>query len=159
MNDKPGLSTHCVHGGELDDAHGSPHTPLYQTSTFKFRSTAGVLDVVEGRKPGSLYTRYGLNPTIFSLENNYPNPFNPETTIEFYLDEPCNVRLQIFDMTGHLVKTLANDNRAAGSYTVRWNAQDEYGTRVASGIYFYRITAIAATGETQAMTKRMTLLK
>ena len=68
MNNNPGLSTHCVHGGELDDAHGSPHTPLYQTSTFKFRSTADVLDVVEGRKPGSLYTRYGLNPTIFSLE-------------------------------------------------------------------------------------------
>lgn len=68
MNDNAGLSTRCVHGGELDDAHGSPHTPLYQTTTFKFASTADLLDVVDGRKPGSLYTRYGLNPTIFSLE-------------------------------------------------------------------------------------------
>jgi cystathionine gamma-synthase len=68
MNENPGLSTHCVHGGELEDAHGSPHTPLYQSSTFKFHSTADVLDVVDGRKSGSLYTRYGLNPTIFSLE-------------------------------------------------------------------------------------------
>jgi len=69
MNENtPGLSTRCVHAGELDDAHGSPHTPLYTTTTFKFATTADLLDVVDGRKPGSLYTRYGLNPTIFSLE-------------------------------------------------------------------------------------------
>lgn len=64
-----GLSTRCVHAGELDDAHGSPHTPIYTTTTFKFASTADLLDVVDGRKPGSLYTRYGLNPTITSLES------------------------------------------------------------------------------------------
>ncbi len=68
MKSKPGLSTRCVHGGEIRDPHGSPHTPLYQTTTFKFDSTADLLDVVEGRKMGSLYTRYGLNPTIRSLE-------------------------------------------------------------------------------------------
>ncbi len=68
MNDQAGLSTRCVHAGELDDVHGSPHTPLYSATTFKFASTADLLDVVDGRKPGSLYTRYGLNPTIFSLE-------------------------------------------------------------------------------------------
>ncbi len=68
MKSKPGLSTRCVHGGEIRDTHGSPHTPLYQTTTFKFDSTADLLDVVEGRKMGSLYTRYGLNPTIRSLE-------------------------------------------------------------------------------------------
>lgn len=63
-----GLSTRCVHSGEITDAHGSPHTPTYNTTTFKFTSTADLLDVVDGRKPGSLYTRYGLNPTIQSLE-------------------------------------------------------------------------------------------
>lgn len=69
MNDKnQGLSTRCVHAGEIKDAHGSPHTPVYTTTTFKFDSTADLLDVVEGRKAGSLYTRYGLNPTLFSLE-------------------------------------------------------------------------------------------
>ena len=62
-----GLSTRCVHAGELADAHGSPHTPLYTTTTFKFASTADLLDVVDGRKPGSLYTRYGLNPTVASI--------------------------------------------------------------------------------------------
>ena len=63
-----GLSTRCVHAGEIDDAHGSPHTPVYTTTTFKFPSTADLLDVVDGRKAGSLCTRYGLNPTIASLE-------------------------------------------------------------------------------------------
>jgi cystathionine gamma-synthase len=63
-----GLSTRCVHAGEIADAHGSPHTPVYNTTTFRFASTAELLDVVEGRKPGSLYTRYGLNPTIQALE-------------------------------------------------------------------------------------------
>lgn len=63
-----GLATRCIHAGEIDDAHGSPHTPIYTTTTFKFASTADLLDVVDGRKPGSLYTRYGLNPTIASIE-------------------------------------------------------------------------------------------
>jgi cystathionine gamma-synthase len=62
------LDTRCVHAGELVDPHGSPHTPTYTTTTFKFASTADLLDVVDGRKAGSLYTRYGLNPTIASLE-------------------------------------------------------------------------------------------
>ena len=62
------LATRCVQAGELVDTHGSPHTPIYTTTTFKFASTADLLDVVDGRKAGSLYTRYGLNPTIASLE-------------------------------------------------------------------------------------------
>jgi cystathionine beta-lyase/cystathionine gamma-synthase len=65
---KDGLATRCIHAGEIDDPHGSPHTPIYTTTTFKFSSTADLLDVVDGRKPGSLYTRYGLNPTIASIE-------------------------------------------------------------------------------------------
>lgn len=65
---KDGLATRCIHAGEIDDPHGSPHTPIYTTTTFKFASTADLLDVVDGRKPGSLYTRYGLNPTIVSIE-------------------------------------------------------------------------------------------
>ncbi|MDP2828067.1 MAG: aminotransferase class I/II-fold pyridoxal phosphate-dependent enzyme [Sulfuricellaceae bacterium] len=63
------LATRCIHAGEMQDANGSPHTPIYTTTTFKFDSTADLLDVVEGRKPGSLYTRYGLNPTIRALED------------------------------------------------------------------------------------------
>ena len=68
MTELKDLSTICVHSGEAKDANGCPHTPLYNTTTFVYEKTSDILDVVEGRKPGALYTRYGLNPTIFSLE-------------------------------------------------------------------------------------------
>lgn len=63
-----GMATRAIHSSAAKDAHGSPHTPIYNTTTFAFASTADVLDVVDGRKPGALYTRYGLNPSIFALE-------------------------------------------------------------------------------------------
>ena len=63
-----GLSTHCIHTGDTLDEHGGIFTPLYNHSTFGFPDTQSVLDVVEGRVEGSLYTRYGLNPTIKSIE-------------------------------------------------------------------------------------------
>lgn len=62
------LDTRAIHGTTLQDPHGSPHLPIYNTTTFAFPSTAALLDVVDGRKPGSLYTRYGLNPSLFALE-------------------------------------------------------------------------------------------
>lgn len=68
QSDEHGFSTRCIHAGELPDAHGSPHTPVYNTTTFAFPSTAAIQDVVEGRTEGSLYTRYGLNPTLQALE-------------------------------------------------------------------------------------------
>ena len=64
----PGVSTQCIHAGETLDANGGIHPPLYNHSTFGFRRTQDVLDVVEGRSQGNLYTRYGLNPTIRSVE-------------------------------------------------------------------------------------------
>ncbi|MFJ7201066.1 MULTISPECIES: trans-sulfuration enzyme family protein [unclassified Streptomyces] len=63
-----GLSTRSVHAGEHRDAEGAVHTPLYNHSTFAFDTTADLLDVVEGRKAGNLYTRYGLNPTVRATE-------------------------------------------------------------------------------------------
>lgn len=62
------LATRTIHASTFEDAHGSPHPPIYNTTTFGFRDTASLLDVVEGRVPGALYTRYGLNPTITALE-------------------------------------------------------------------------------------------
>lgn len=65
---RPGLSTLCVHAGEQLDPQGGIHTPLYNHSTFGFASTRELLDVVEGRSEGNVYTRYGMNPTIRSVE-------------------------------------------------------------------------------------------
>ena len=84
MQKKPqGLSTRCVHTGEIEDPQGSPHTPIYATTTFAFTSTADLLDVVEGRRAGNLYTRYGLNPTIRSLEAKLASLEGAETALAF----------------------------------------------------------------------------
>jgi cystathionine beta-lyase/cystathionine gamma-synthase len=81
MNDH--LSTRCIHAGEAGDLHGSPHTPIYTTTTFRFPSTAALLDVVEGRKAGTLYTRYGLNPTIQALEEKLAAIEGGEAALSF----------------------------------------------------------------------------
>lgn len=83
MKKKYDLSTRCVHTGEVRDAQGSPHTPIYNTTTFGFRSTADLLDVVEGRREGNLYTRYGLNPTIKSVEAKLATLENAEAAQVF----------------------------------------------------------------------------
>lgn len=62
------LATQMIHGAPQRDAYGSPHTPVYNTTTYRFETTADLLDVVEGRSDGYLYTRYGHNPTIAELE-------------------------------------------------------------------------------------------
>ncbi|HIW46142.1 MAG TPA: aminotransferase class I/II-fold pyridoxal phosphate-dependent enzyme [Candidatus Yaniella excrementigallinarum] len=61
-------STRSIHGSSLKDQHGAPHLPTYNTTTFTFESTDSLLEVIDGKKPGALYTRYGMNPTIYSLE-------------------------------------------------------------------------------------------
>jgi hypothetical protein len=62
-----GLSTRCVHAGDVRDSQGALHAPLYNHSTFGFAQTRDVLDVVEGRRDGSLYTRYGDEPNLRDL--------------------------------------------------------------------------------------------
>jgi cystathionine gamma-synthase len=67
-NRKQGLATRSIHGHSLKDAHGSALLPVYDTTTFTFDSTSDLLDVIDGRQPGSLYTRYGMNPSIYAIE-------------------------------------------------------------------------------------------
>ena len=88
-------------------------------------------------------------PTKLKLEQNYPNPFNPSTNIEYSVPNNTVVSLQVFDITGRLVKTLVNERKAAGSYTVSFNSSS-----LASGVYFYRIQTGSNT-----ISKKMTLIK
>ncbi len=77
------FSTLCVHAGEKRDVQGAIHSPLYNHSTFAFATTKDLLDVVEGRKPGNLYTRYGLNPTIKAAEEKLAALEYGETALVF----------------------------------------------------------------------------
>lgn len=95
-----------------------------------------------------------LTPETFSLAQNYPNPFNPSTNIAFQIGNPAFVELKVYDISGRLVKTLVNENRAAGNYTEQWDGSNSIGQKVGSGIYFYQIKA----GEFQQI-KKMMLVK
>jgi hypothetical protein len=93
-------------------------------------------------------------PTEFALNQNFPNPFNPETTIKYQLAESAPVQLRIYNIVGQVVRTLVADQQSAGRYQIRWNGTDDRGVAVSSGIYFYQISA----GKFQDV-KRLMLLK
>jgi len=78
-----GISTNMIHSGSISDALGSPHLPLYDTTTFRFSSTRELLDVVEGKTDGFLYTRYGANPTIKNLEAKLARLDGAESALVF----------------------------------------------------------------------------
>lgn len=78
-------------------------------------------------------------PTQFTLEPNYPNPFNPSTRIRYTLTERGKVRLSIYDESGKQVATLVDQEKSAGTFEVTWNARTDAGTVVSSGVYFARL--------------------
>ena len=93
-------------------------------------------------------------PQAFALNQNYPNPFNPTTNIEFAISNFGFVELKVYDTVGRLVKTLVNENRDAGIYSVQWDATNDFGQRIASGIYLYKLQAADFV-----QVKKMILLK
>lgn len=89
-----------------------------------------------------------------SLKGNYPNPFNPVTTISFDIAQEGHVSLDIFNVKGQKVKTLVNDRMTAGSHTIQWNGTDDNNKKVGSGIYFYNMKSGKYTN-----TRKMILMK
>ena len=93
-------------------------------------------------------------PDATFLAQNWPNPFNPNTTIAFGLKESGHVSLRIYDAAGRLVTTLVDESRAAGPYDTVWNGTDDMGNNAASGVYFYMLKA-----GTFEETRKMVLLR
>jgi len=77
----------------------------------------------------------------FALDQNWPNPFNPATTISFELKRPQHAILAVYDIAGRLVKTLDEGFRVSGPHQVTWDGTDRNGARVSSGVYVYRLEA------------------
>jgi flagellar hook assembly protein FlgD len=90
----------------------------------------------------------------FALNNACPNPFNPVTTLSYYLPKGSFVTMTVYDMLGRKVKQLVNQNETQGVRSVQWNSTNDHGQPVSAGIYLCRIEA----GEFR-QTKKMVLLK
>lgn len=93
-------------------------------------------------------------PNRFDLSQNYPNPFNPSTIIKYDLAENVNVTMKIYNIAGQEVATIVSGFQEAGSYQVRWDGTNNFGSKVAAGLYIYRLEAGPFTS-----VKKMMLIK
>ena len=161
LSDAGGVLTLAAHGEVLSDGEVGLH--------LVFRATTEIEDTVveitaselaDGALavnrlalpvPVSLQTR----PEVFSLVDNYPNPFNPATTIRYALPQAADVELTVYNVVGQPVRTLVAEAQSAGRYVVEWDATDDRGYSVSSGMYFYRLQA----GDAFRQVKKMLLLK
>jgi hypothetical protein len=95
-----------------------------------------------GQKPTGVNPYGTAIPTSFALEQNFPNPFNPSTTIRFAVLQRAVTDVSVYDVLGKKVATLASEELSPGYYDVQWNGTDAAGTSLASGMYFVRMTAV-----------------
>jgi hypothetical protein len=117
--------------GQFSSSDSSKGYQLMAVSAGDIHFDSLVTGVPEGPLAGE-----GAVPTVYNLSQNYPNPFNPSTTIEFSLPKASSVELKVYTTLGQEVATLVQETMSAGRHTVSFNAG-----RLASGLYFYRISA------------------
>ncbi|MBN2287879.1 MAG: fibronectin type III domain-containing protein [Candidatus Glassbacteria bacterium] len=141
-------------------------TAIYRDASLTFRTLVTgespqniirVDDTGTGTASKNEVSRVSL-PKAFALGQNFPNPFNPSTTIAFDIpdtrEEGVSVELNVYNIRGQLVRSLVNDVKKPGHYAIQWNGLNENGEVVSSGVYFYRIKAGEFTS-----TRKMVLLK
>jgi hypothetical protein len=131
---------------------------LHYWTHVEMADTTGAVILLPDFTPGTIMIRHstdiatddnGLLPTSLDLAQNFPNPFNPTTTVSFSLPEKARVRVEVYNLLGQNVATLADADFTAGNHSITWDA-----TGTPSGLYFYRLTAGQAS-----ITKKMLLLK
>ena len=142
FNDSVNWQTNSSVSSAVADAlyEASDHLPV--VANFDFTGVVAVEN--ENMLPGE-----------FKLNQNYPNPFNPETTIRYQISRPAQVSIQIFDVSGRLVKTLTNSSHVAGAYEVTWAGTNEFNQKMGNGIYFYTLS----TPQGIKISKKMVLVK
>jgi photosystem II stability/assembly factor-like uncharacterized protein len=156
-------------GGELFITHNAGDTWIKEQS--KSGNTIRTLSIVtpsrlmvfgeEGNMlkytPDLTSTGNGNNnevPSLYKLEQNFPNPFNPSTNVKFSIPADGIVKLIVFDITGREVKMLTNEKMNAGNFEVNFNASG-----ISSGVYFYRLDVTGKDGLSFSDTKKMILVK
>lgn len=161
---EPGTDAGTANGTSWSFRWVAPSTPVSSVTFY----TAGNAANNSGNTNGdSIYTTThvmiasaadsddsGALPRGYRLAQNYPNPFNPSTIIEFSLPKSAQVRLTVLNILGQQVRTLADEFLTAGPHQVSWDGSDSYGSRVASGLYYYRLET-----DGYSQTKEMILVK
>jgi hypothetical protein len=108
-------------------------TAATMNGQLKYRTDAVYIAQLISAEPAAVYG--------YRLETNYPNPFNPETTLRFELPRASHVSLEILNTQGQVTRTLVNEERAAGKHSLIWNGRDDNGQPAATGIYLVRMSA------------------
>lgn len=164
----PDMSEICLYRGLSADFF--PEEPLQCGDSFFFTDTifsvsyyriqfmdihGNLSEFSDVMGSGSTTGVDGSLPLAFAMEQNFPNPFNPVTTIQFSLPESFSVRLNIYDVSGKLVRNLISGQVMDAGHQERvWNGKDDHGQSVSAGVYFYKLNAGSFTE-----TRRMALVK
>jgi len=119
----------------------------YNIEEIRKLTFSNVVGIQEGKIIGNAITS-------FSLLRNYPNPFNPTTTIEYYLPEAGEVEVNVFNIYGQLVKSIKSSFQNPGVHKFTWDSQDNSGHMVSSGIYLIHLQY-----GNKLLTKKMMLIK
>ena len=129
------------------------------TLDLKFQQTSEAFTGADGDLPAGdlnwwtgivgVEREEGIVPETFSLEQNFPNPFNPTTKIAYNIPKESKVKIEVFDVLGRLVVTLVNETQITGKYTVDFEASE-----LSSGVYVYKLTT-----QNQILSRKMMLLK
>lgn len=160
-----GISYYAAIASEQDNSHALPVRTMWFGFSYQYLRDdlpGAPLDRFEIARDVLAWMQSATNPNVtatstpaaYRLAQNFPNPFNPSTTIRFDMKEKGLVTVIIYDVSGTLVRTLVNGVRDAGSYSVVWNGANERGSAAASGIYFCRMET-----ETFNAAKKLVLLR
>ena len=130
---------------------GGPFVGSGSAGSIVLSSGFGTYIISKGVVSGISDSRLGV-PAVYSLSQNYPNPLNPSTTIEYGLPSASKVRLRVFDVLGRNVATLYDGEQEAGYQRLRWNAP------VSTGVYFYSIDATSVQNPERRFVQVMKML-
>jgi hypothetical protein len=130
-------SSPCVDAGDPNPIYND--TDGTRNDMGAYGGPSELRDLMPGVKSRDITKK---TPRLFTLGQNYPNPFNPTTTIKYAVPKRSYVEIKIIDVLGREVKTLISGDQQTGTHQVTWNGLDNTGSPVASGVYFYTMTAV-----------------
>ena len=121
-----------VENGDFSIRSDSPCSP-------EFTPACGLIGALDVGCEAPSGVSYGTNPAAFRLGQACPNPFNPQTTISFFINHPQHVSVEVFDIKGRRIAELTNQKYQVGEHSVEWQGRDSEGRAVPSGEYFFRV--------------------